>query len=50
METLTGEIILMSLETNRYLRLDGSGTLHADSPGPLPDGKDGVRFKWTAAK
>ncbi len=50
METLTGEIILMSLETNRYLRLDDKGTLHADSPGPLPDGKDGVRFRWAAVK
>lgn len=50
METLTGEIILMSLETNRYLRLDNKGTFHADSPGPLPDGKDGVRFRWVAAK
>ena len=50
METLTGEIILMSLETNRYLRLDDKGVLHSDSPGPLPDGKDGVRFRWTPVK
>ncbi len=50
METLTGEIILMSLETHRYLRLDAQGGLHADSPGPLPDGKDGVRFTWMPAK
>ena len=21
--------------------------LHADSPGPVPDGSDGVRFTWT---
>ncbi|MBW8880128.1 MAG: glycoside hydrolase 43 family protein [Asticcacaulis sp.] len=42
-ETLTGEIILMSLKTNRYLRA-GSAVLYADSPGPLPDGHDGTRF------
>lgn len=45
METLTGEIILMSLETHRYLRIDEStGALLADSPGPTPDGRDGTRF------
>jgi len=45
METLTGEIVLMSLQTNRYLRVTGAdGTLVADSPGPTPDGKDGTRF------
>jgi xylan 1,4-beta-xylosidase len=46
-ETFTGELILMSLETNRYLRADfGDGSLHADSPGPEPDGPAGVRFDW----
>jgi hypothetical protein len=45
METLTGEIVLMSLQTNRYLRVAAAdGTLVADSPGPTPDGKDGTRF------
>jgi beta-xylosidase len=47
METLTGEVILMSLRTHRYLRVDpAAGQLIADSPGPTPDGKDGTRFTW----
>jgi xylan 1,4-beta-xylosidase len=49
-ETPTGELVLMSLATNRYLRIDpATGSLRADSPGPLPDGSDGVRFAWTVA-
>jgi xylan 1,4-beta-xylosidase len=49
-ETFTGEITLMSLATNRYLRIDSEhGKLLADSPGPRPDGKDGVRFDWEPA-
>ena len=47
-ETFTGELTLMSLATNRYLHVDfATGALSADSPGPRPDGKDGVRFDWT---
>jgi hypothetical protein len=50
METFTGELILMSLETNRYLRIDAAtGALAADATGPLPSGDDGVRFKWSDA-
>jgi xylan 1,4-beta-xylosidase len=46
-ETFTGELTLLSLETHRYLRVDfGSGVLRADSPGPEPNGPDGVRFDW----
>jgi xylan 1,4-beta-xylosidase len=49
-ETFTGEIALMSLATNRYLRIDSeNGRLLADSPGPRPDAKDGVRFDWKPA-
>jgi xylan 1,4-beta-xylosidase len=49
-ETFTGEIILMSLTTHRYLRIDAeNGTLVADSPGPQPDAEDGVRFDWEPA-
>ncbi len=45
METFTGEVILMSLATHRYIRLDSAGGgAFADSPGPRPDGRDGVRF------
>lgn len=51
METPTGELLLMSIANNRYLRIDPqSGQVVADSPGPLPDGSDGVRFIWSHAK
>ena len=51
METPTGEIILMSLQTHRYMRVDESAeSLMADSPGPTPDGRDGARFTWRLAK
>jgi xylan 1,4-beta-xylosidase len=47
-ETPTGELILLSLATNRYLRIDPqSHQVLADSTGPLPDASDGVRFAWT---
>jgi hypothetical protein len=46
-ETPTGELVLMSLVTNRFLRIDPqTRRITADSPGPLPDGSDGVRFVW----
>jgi hypothetical protein len=47
METPTGELVLMSLQTNRYLHINKShGSVTADSPGPQPDGMDGARFSW----
>lgn len=46
METFDGDLILMSLATKRYLRVDPGGRLVADSPGPRPDGQDRVRFRW----
>lgn len=49
-ETPTGEIVLMSLATNRYLRVDPeTGALKADAAGPEPYGQDGVRFSWSLA-
>ncbi|MES1200532.1 MAG: glycoside hydrolase 43 family protein [Pseudomonadota bacterium] len=49
-ETPTGEIVLMSLRTNRYLHLDlQTRGLRADEPGPSPDGQDGARFGWRLA-
>jgi xylan 1,4-beta-xylosidase len=46
-ETPYGELVLMSLVTNRFLRIDpATGIVKADSPGPQSDGKDGVRFVW----
>jgi beta-xylosidase len=48
METPGGDLVLMSLATNRYLRVDPAARrIVADSPGPLPDGSDGVRFEWS---
>lgn len=50
METPTAELLLMSLANHRYLRVDpASGAVLADSPGPQPDGLDGVRFNWSIA-
>lgn len=50
METLDGDLILMSLATHRYLRVDpATAKITADSPGPRPDGKDGVRLRWSPA-
>ena len=46
METFDGDLILMSLATKRYLRVDPGGQVLADSAGPRPDGQDGVRFRW----
>ena len=46
-ETFTGELILMSLSTNRYVRLEGdTGVLRADAAGPVPNRRDGVRWRW----
>jgi len=50
-ETPSGETVLMSLATNRYLHIDpATGAVKADSPGPQSDGKDGDRFVWAAVK
>jgi beta-xylosidase len=47
-ETPTGELVLMSLATNRFLRIDPqTKDIRADSPGPMPDGSDGTRFIWS---
>ncbi len=44
-ETPNGDLVLMSLATHRFLRIDpATRRIMADSPGPLPDGSDGVRF------
>jgi hypothetical protein len=47
-ETPTGELVLMSLATNRFLRIDPkTGDIRAVSPGPMPDNSDGARFIWS---
>jgi hypothetical protein len=50
-ETPKGDLVLMSLATHRFLRIDpASRKIVADSPGPLPDGSDGVGFKWAHSR
>ena len=50
-ETPTGELVLMSLASNRFLRIDPkTQAIACDSPGPLPDGSDGARFLWALAR
>jgi xylan 1,4-beta-xylosidase len=47
METFDGDVIFMSLASNRFLRVNPTDVkVLADSPGPRPDGRDGVRFRW----
>lgn len=46
-ETFDGHLTLMSLANNRFLRVNPvDGRVMADSSGPRPDGRDGVRFLW----
>ena len=49
-EPFTGEVVLLSLTTHRYVRADPSGALIADSPGPHPNGRDGVRWRTVRPK
>jgi beta-xylosidase len=48
METPTGEVVLMSLATNCFLRMTTDGVVLADSPGPSSDSLDGTRFMYVA--
>ena len=46
-ETPYGDLILLSLATQRHLRVEpGSGVVTANHPGPRPDRKDGSCFTW----
>jgi beta-xylosidase len=50
-ETPTGELVLMSLASQRFLRIDpGTRRIDATAAGPIPDGSDGVRFTWSRAR
>jgi xylan 1,4-beta-xylosidase len=49
METMYGDIVLMSLATNRYLFLDTDGRVTASSRGPEPDPTDGTALRWRPA-
>ena len=46
METMYGDLVLMSLATHRYLRLEADGRVTADSAGPEPDPNDGTALRW----
>ena len=46
METPYGDLILMSLRTHRYLRVEGDGTVTGDGLGAEPDPDDPVLLRW----
>jgi hypothetical protein len=44
-ENTYGDVMLLSLSTHRYLRVQsGTGSVFADHPGPKPGRKDGSCF------
>jgi hypothetical protein len=46
-ETLYGDVSLLSMVTHRYLRVDAtSGVLSAVHLGPEPGRRDGAQFRW----
>jgi hypothetical protein len=49
METLYGDLMLMSLATHRYLRLEPDGRGSSDSRGAEPDPNDGTALRWRRA-
>ena len=49
METLYGDLMLMSLATHRYLRLEPDGRVSSDSRGAEPDPNDGTALRWRLA-
>ena len=51
MENVYGDLILLSLETHRYLNIDpATGAITADQVGPAPDRRDGSCFTWNAGE
>jgi beta-xylosidase len=50
METMYGDVVLMSLATNRYLFLATDGRVTASSRGPEPDLADGTALRWRTAR
>jgi xylan 1,4-beta-xylosidase len=48
-ENLYGDLLLMSLSTHRYLRVEPDGQLTSDSAGPEPDPADGTALHWRTA-
>jgi xylan 1,4-beta-xylosidase len=49
-ENIYGDLMLLSLATNRHLRIHPvTGEISADHPGPAPDRQDGSCFDWNFA-
>ncbi len=47
MENFYGDLMLLSVATDRFLRVDpATGAITADHPGPAPDRHDGSCFDW----
>jgi xylan 1,4-beta-xylosidase len=46
METMYGDLVLMSIATHRYLRLEADGRVTANGAGPEPDPNDGTALRW----
>jgi hypothetical protein len=46
-ETLYGDVALMSLATHRYLRLEPDGRVTGDSPGLEGDPREGTALRWS---
>jgi xylan 1,4-beta-xylosidase len=50
-ENVYGDLMLLSLSTNRHLRIHPeTGGLSADHPGPAPDRRDGSCFDWSVVQ
>jgi xylan 1,4-beta-xylosidase len=49
METMYGDIVLMSLATNRYVFIETDGRVTSSSRGPEPDRTDGTALRWRLA-
>ena len=45
-ETPRGDLILLSLATDRYVCIESSDGIFANRSGPKPDRKDGTAFTW----
>src|SRR5262249_14777804 len=46
-ENVYGDLILLSLVSDRYLHIDPtSGAISADQSGPAPDRRDGTCLDW----
>ena len=49
-ETPYGDLVLLSLATNRYLHISTNGEITANCVGPKPDRRDGTCLTWQITK